>query len=187
MGRSGWVVDRRTVSVLLRPEQLLDLLFRFGHDSHLLPAGCSRRRGGSEHPDSDFQAACVSTAARPPAGRRSAGTGSTTTTDTPACRPLRTIWHGSTHERIHKRLELQPQHPRFSSRCRSCQRPGASGSISAHHAFRFHANAVITMYAQLLSRLSTGHATPARRSAIAPAGSPGCSGRWHRTRSRPPR
>ena len=35
-------------------------------------------------------------------------------------------------------------------------RPGPSVGHSANHAFKFHASAVITMYAQLLSRLSTG-------------------------------
>ena len=44
----------------------------------------------------------------------------------------------------------------LSARCWSCQRPGSSGSDKAHQAFRFQANAVITMYAQLLTRLSTG-------------------------------
>src|SRR6185437_14431022 len=39
--------------------------------------------------------------------------------------------------------------------CFSCQRPGCSGNNNAHHAFKFHANAVITMYAPLLSKLST--------------------------------
>src|SRR5438445_3294232 len=43
----------------------------------------------------------------------------------------------------------------FSARCLSCQRPGGSGSDKAHHAFRFQARAVMTMYAQLLTRLST--------------------------------
>jgi hypothetical protein len=35
--------------------------------------------------------------------------------------------------------------------CRGC-----SGTDRANHAFRFHANAVITMYAQLLRRPAVG-------------------------------
>ncbi len=45
---------------------------------------------------------------------------------------------------------------RFSARCFSTQRPGRSGNSNAHHAFRSQASAVMTMYAQLLTRLSTG-------------------------------
>ena len=65
---------------------------------------------------------------------------------------------GQSHEGIDEGLELQAQYPRLllampllpaARFLRQAQRP-------AHHAFRFHANAVITMYAPLLSRLSSG-------------------------------
>ena len=47
---------------------------------------------------------------------------------------------------------------RFSARCFSACR-GSSGSSNAAHAFRLHARLAITMYAQLLTRSSTGVAS----------------------------
>src|SRR6202022_4631984 len=72
---------QRIVSVLLRGEQS-DLYPAHGvHGSPSLLPGGSRRRGGSEHPDSDFTGGFVSTATRPPNGRRSADADSTPATD----------------------------------------------------------------------------------------------------------
>ena len=54
-----------------------------------------------------------------------------------------------------KRLNSIRNSMRFSRRCRSRQR-GDSGIDKASHAFKFQANEVMTMYAQLLSSVSTG-------------------------------
>ena len=71
----------RTVSVLLRGEQRgLDPTLG-GHRSPSCMPGGSRRRGGSERPDSDFRNASLNIAARPPNGRRSAGADSIPITD----------------------------------------------------------------------------------------------------------
>ena len=48
----------------------------------------------------------------------------------------------------------------FCAAWRSCHRPGGSNSINAHHALRFQARAVITMYAPLLVNASTGAQRP---------------------------
>jgi hypothetical protein len=71
-------------------------------------------------------------------------------------RAVRITWHGIKLKAFTNVLNSMPSTRRLSSRCRSCQRPGASGSISAHHALSVHANAVITIHAQLLSKVFTG-------------------------------
>src|ERR1700677_1477110 len=55
-----------------------------------------------------------------------------------------------------KVLNSRPNNQRFSVRYFSYQTPDAVGISNADHAFRSQANAVMTMYAQLLVRLSTG-------------------------------
>ena len=60
-------------------------------------------------------------------------------------RLVRTNWQGSRTNACTNALNSNPRTQRFSSRCCSCQRPVATGSISAHQALRFQANAVITM------------------------------------------
>jgi retron-type reverse transcriptase len=49
--------------------------------------GCARRRGGSEHPDSDFNKERLSSATRPAPGRTRAAMGSTTAADRPTSVP----------------------------------------------------------------------------------------------------
>jgi hypothetical protein len=71
-------------------------------------------------------------------------------------RPEVTTWHGSDTNAVTNVRNSHPSTRRFSSRCRSCHRPVVSGSINAHHAFRDHARAVMTMYAQLLASVSVG-------------------------------
>src|SRR3954469_21961072 len=71
-------------------------------------------------------------------------------------RPVRITWHGKHTNAFTKVLNSNPSTHPFSSRRCSAQRPAGSGNASAHHAFRFHARAVITMYAQLLSNVSEG-------------------------------
>lgn len=79
LGRQGQ--RSRTVSVPLREEQRgLDPTFGVYRSPSFLLGG-SRRRGGSEHPDSDFIPAGLNIAARPPSGRRSAGADSSPTSD----------------------------------------------------------------------------------------------------------
>jgi len=65
-----------TFSMLLRGGQRWVGPTHGVHGSRPCLPGGSRRRGGSEHPDSDFKKDGLSTATRPPTGRRSAGAGS---------------------------------------------------------------------------------------------------------------
>ena len=58
------------------------------------------------------------------------------------------------HERVQEGLEFQFQHPLFFGVMFLLPAAWILGSINAHQAFRFQAKAVISMYAQLLSRLS---------------------------------
>ena len=71
-------------------------------------------------------------------------------------RPVRTIWHGIRMNALRNVLNSMPKIVALSSRWRSLHRPGASVGHNAHQAFRFQANDVISMYAQLLSNVSTG-------------------------------
>src|SRR5260221_2084340 len=48
---------------------------------------CLWRHSGSGHPDPDFRLLCVSSARPSPTARKSAGTDSTTISDTPVCGP----------------------------------------------------------------------------------------------------
>src|SRR5262249_13341865 len=126
-----------------------------------LPQGSSRRSGPG-HPHPGFEDTV--------AQHRSAWT---TRRNTPchsfhdssrstSRRPPRTTWHGIWMIAATNRLNSIRKSVRFCSRCAATCR-GCSGTDSANHAFRFHARAVITMYAQLLVRLST-----AARNAWAP-------------------
>ncbi len=79
LGRRGQ--RSRTVSVPLREGRRgLDPTFGVYRSPSFLLGG-ARRRGGSEHPDSDFMDASFSTAIRPPNGRRSAAADSSPTSD----------------------------------------------------------------------------------------------------------
>ena len=71
-------------------------------------------------------------------------------------RPVRTIWHGSSTKAFTNVLELQPQHPLFLPAMLFLPAARRSGNARANQAFKFQAKAVITMYAQLLSSVSTG-------------------------------
>src|SRR3954452_14675356 len=55
--------------------------YSFARRSHSFLQGCSRGRGGSEHPDSDFKESGLNTAAQPPDGRRSFGRDSSPASD----------------------------------------------------------------------------------------------------------
>jgi hypothetical protein len=70
--------------------------------------------------------------------------------------PVRSTWHGRRTKAFTNDLNSGPSTHAFSSQRFSPQRPPGSGKDSAHHALRFHARAVITMYAQLLSSVSVG-------------------------------
>src|SRR5262249_27110959 len=69
--------------------------------------------------------------------------------------PLRMTWHGIAITAARKVANSIPNSACFSARCSAACR-GSSGTHSAAHAFRLQANEAITMYAQLLTRLSTG-------------------------------
>src|SRR5262249_33931 len=69
---------------------------------------------------------------------------------------VRTTWHGRRTNALRNALHSRPGTHASSGRRPSAQRPAGSGRASAHQAFRFHARAVITMYAQLLSSVSDG-------------------------------
>src|SRR6266849_4640481 len=71
----------RIVSVLLRDEQPGLSQSQPVYRSPSFLQGCSWRRGGSEHPDSDFKEGFLSTATRPPNERRSADADSTPASD----------------------------------------------------------------------------------------------------------
>ena len=122
-----------------------------------------RGQHGPEHPDSGFRAAAGSTQPRP-CNR------STSRRNTPCHgfhdnsrytirRAVRTIWHGTwiiaTQNVVNS---IRKQRPLLRPVLLRCQRP-CSGSSSAAHAFRLQARHAITMYAQLLTRLSTGIAS----------------------------
>src|ERR687890_36327 len=66
-----------------------------------------------------------------------------------------TIWHGTWIIATQNVLNSIRSSERFSARYFSAHRP-VSGSTRALHAFRLHARLAITMYAQLLTKLSTG-------------------------------
>src|SRR5512135_2006291 len=70
-------------------------------------------------------------------------------------RPARTTWHGTWVNATQNVENSIRNSDRFSARCFSAHR-GCSGTSNAAHAFRLHARPAITMYAQLLTRLSTG-------------------------------
>ena len=70
-------------------------------------------------------------------------------------RPLRTIWQGISIIAARNVLNSIRNSVRFWIRCsRACR--GVSGTSNAAHAFRLQARLAMTMYAQLLTRLSTG-------------------------------
>ena len=94
-------------------------------------------------------------AARPAAGTPLA-TGSTTAAGRSTAAPLRTIWHGIWMNAAQNVANSIRNSVRFSASCarRACR--GATGTSNALHAFRLHASDAITMYAQLLTRSSTG-------------------------------
>src|SRR5512135_3378711 len=73
-------------------------------------------------------------------------------------RLVRTTWHGTWISATQNVENSIRSSDRFSARCRSAHR-GCSGTSSADHAFRLHARPAITMYAQLLTRPSTGIAS----------------------------
>jgi hypothetical protein len=134
------------------------------YSSPLFLQDCSGRHRGSGHPHADFD------------GHTQQRNSLTNRQNIRCCgshdkkrytnlRPVRTNWHGGRTKACTNVLNSRPSSQRSSSRCRSCQRPGASGNCNANHAFRFQANAVITMYAQLLSNVSTG-AWKLRRSSM---------------------
>ena len=115
----------------------------------------SRRCGGSEHPDSDFVFPSFSNA-----------THSTTRKNTLWMRivsqhPIdRTVsltddLARNRHQSVDECLELDTQQPRLLRPALLCLR-ARLGKQQRGPAFKFHARAVITMYAQLLSKLSTG-------------------------------
>src|SRR5512142_1920959 len=68
---------------------------------------------------------------------------------------LLTIWHGTWINATQNVLNSIRSNDRFSARCLSAHRE-CSGSSNDAHAFRLHARLAITMYAQLLTKLSTG-------------------------------
>src|SRR5512135_649547 len=70
-------------------------------------------------------------------------------------RLVRTIWHGTWINATQNVVNSIRKSDRFSARYFSAQRPG-SGSTKALQAFRLQARLAITMYAQLLTRSSTG-------------------------------
>src|SRR6478752_8471258 len=69
-----------------------------------------------------------------------------------------TIWHGTWINATQNVLNSIRSSDRFSDRCLSAHR-GCSGTSNALHAFRLQARLAITMYAQLLTRSSTGIAS----------------------------
>src|SRR4051794_31088272 len=129
-----------------------------GHSSpHRLSS--VRRQHGPEHPDPGFRSP-NSQHSRRPCSR------STSRRNTPChgfhdssrytTRPaVLTIWHGTWIIATQNVLNSIRSNDRFSSRYFFDHRP-CSGSTRALHAFRLHASDAITMYAQLLTRLSTG-------------------------------
>src|SRR5665811_1491417 len=70
-------------------------------------------------------------------------------------RDVFTIWHGNWIIATQNVRNSILNSDRFSARCFSDQRP-CSGTSNAAHAFRLQARLAITMYAQLLIRVSTG-------------------------------
>ena len=85
LSSEGWLklfFRLRTISVLLATKQVLAIKLCLRHEPLLFLRGRSWRRGGSEHPDSDFGRAALNTAARWPPGRRSVGEDATPTTAT---------------------------------------------------------------------------------------------------------
>src|SRR3954447_26743971 len=68
-----------------------------------------------------------------------------------------TIWQGTWIIATQNVLNSIRSRERFSARYFSAHRP-PSGRTRALHAFRLQASDAITMYAQLLTRLSTGNA-----------------------------
>src|ERR1700733_13681858 len=70
-------------------------------------------------------------------------------------RDVLTTWQGSWISATQNVLNSILSSDRFSARCFSDQRP-FSGTSNAAHAFRLHARLALTMYAQLLTRVSTG-------------------------------
>src|SRR5512135_3935505 len=68
---------------------------------------------------------------------------------------VRTIWQGTWIKATQNVVNSIRSSDRFSIRYFSAHRP-CSGSTKALHAFRLHARLAITMYAPLLTRLSTG-------------------------------
>ena len=73
-------------------------------------------------------------------------------------RLVRTTWHGTWINATQKVVNSIRSSDRFSARCLSAHR-GCSGTSYADHAFSVHARLAITMYAQLLTRSSTGIAS----------------------------
>src|SRR3954451_15031465 len=73
-------------------------------------------------------------------------------------RDVRTTWHGTWISATQNVLNSIRNSDRFSARYFSAHRP-PSGRTRALHAFRLHASDAITIYAQLLTRLSTGIAS----------------------------
>ena len=71
----------RTIPMVPPVEQAPRSVSSGWYGTHSFLRTGSRRRGGSEHPDSDFRKAFVNTATRPPGGRRSADAGSSPTAD----------------------------------------------------------------------------------------------------------
>src|SRR5205823_18449 len=70
-------------------------------------------------------------------------------------RDVRTTWQGTWIIATQNVPNSIRSNDPFSARCFLLHRP-FSGSSNAAHAFRLHARLAITMYAQLLTRLSTG-------------------------------
>src|SRR5512135_334987 len=70
-------------------------------------------------------------------------------------RLVRTTWHGTWINATQKVLNSIRSSDRFSAPCFAAHREG-SGSSNAAHAFRLQASEAMTMYAQLLTRSSTG-------------------------------
>src|SRR3954470_5842074 len=129
-----------------------------GHSSrHRLSS--VRCRHGPEHPDSGFRSPPVQHNRRPcnrsTSLRKTPCHGfhdSSRYTPRPA---VLTIWHGTWIIATQNVLNSTRSNDRFSSRYFFDHRP-CSGSTRALHAFGLHASDAITMYAQLLTRLSTG-------------------------------
>src|SRR5918998_3573578 len=71
------------------------------------------------------------------------------------CRLVLTIWHGTWINATQNVRNSIRSSDHFSARYFAAHRP-RSGSTRALHAFRLHARLAITMYAQLLTRSSTG-------------------------------